>query len=253
MSIGIILGSGLGQIAELVETDRIIEYSEIDGGLRSTVEGHKGRFICGNYMGKSVAVMQGRIHYYEGYNTKQVVKPIEYMKEELGIDKLIITNASGGINESFTPGNLMLINDHITSFVPSPLIGVDLTEKTGARFHDMTYVYDREYINLAHSIANELGIDLKDGVYLQTTGPQYETPAEIKMFRTLGADAVGMSTAVEALYAHAIGLRVCGISCITNMAAGITSSKLSHKEVQMTADKAGLDFRQLIESIISRM
>jgi purine-nucleoside phosphorylase len=251
MAIGIILGSGLGEFAEKVEPEKIISYSEIDSGLKSTVEGHQGRLIYGSLEDKKVTVMQGRLHYYEGYSTRQLVKPIEYMKDALGVDTLIITNAAGGINENFTPGDLMLINDHITSFVPSPLIGLDLTEKTGSRFHDMTYVYDRDIISLAHRIADDLEIDLKDGVYLQTTGPQYETPAEIRMFRTLGADAVGMSTTVEALYAHALGIRVCGISCITNMASGINSSKLSHKEVQETADRVGENFRNLINHIVS--
>ena len=251
--IGIVLGSGLGQLAEEVEAEKIIDYSEIDPSIRSTVAGHKGRIVVGKLEGVDVAVMQGRIHYYEGYTMAQVVKPIDYMVSELGIDKLILTNAAGGINLGLVPGDLMIIRDHITSFVPSPLIGVDLTERTGSRFHDMTKVYDKKLSKAIRKSADKIGIDINVGVYLQTTGPNYETPAEINVFRTLGADAVGMSTAVEAMYAHALGVRVCGISCITNMAAGILNKALSHEEVQEIAHKTGETFRSLIRNSLTLM
>lgn len=247
---GIVLGSGLGQLADEIEVEKIIEYSDIDPSLKSTVEGHKGRFVIGTLDGVRIVAMQGRIHYYEGYSMKQVITPIEYMIKELGVDKLILTNAAGGINESFTPGDLMIIKDHITSFVPSPLIGVDLTPQTGNRFHDMTYTYDRELSELIRIEAEALGRKLKEGVYLQTTGPCYETPAEIRAYRSLGADAVGMSTTVEAAFAHAMGVRVCGVSCITNLAAGMSAEKLSHEEVQITADKTGVFFRKLMRNVI---
>ncbi|MBO4863049.1 MAG: purine-nucleoside phosphorylase [Eubacterium sp.] len=251
--VGIVLGSGLGQLAEEVDARKMIDYSEIDPSLKSTVEGHKGRIVVGTLEGVDVAVMQGRIHYYEGYTMKQVIKPIDYMITELGIDTLILTNAAGGINLSFLPGDLMIIKDHITSFVPSPLIGVDLTERTGSRFHDMTHVYDPRLSKTIMKSAISIGIDIEEGVYLQTTGPNYETPAEIRAYRTLGADAVGMSTAVEAMYAHALGVRVCGISCITNMAAGILDRGLSHEEVQEVADKTGTSFRKLIRNSLTLM
>ncbi|HBZ03682.1 MAG TPA: purine-nucleoside phosphorylase [Lachnospiraceae bacterium] len=249
--IAITLGSGLGQLADEIDADRIIEYSDIDSSLKSTVEGHKGRIVIGKINGVDIAAMQGRIHYYEGYTMQQVITPIKYMIEELGVDKLILTNAAGGINESFTPGDLMIIRDHISSFVPSPLIGVDLTKETGARFHDMTRVYDEDMSLLIRSEADKLGRKVQEGVYLQTTGPNYETPAEIKAFRTLGADAVGMSTTVEAMYAHARGIRVCGVSCISNLAAGMTGETLSHEEVQRIADKTGKFFRKLMRNVIT--
>ena len=251
--IAITLGSGLGQLADEIRADKIIDYSEIDPSLKSTVEGHKGRIVVGELDGIRIAAMQGRIHYYEGYSMQQVVKPFKYMKDELGVDKLILTNAAGGINESFSAGDLMIIRDHISSFVPSPLIGVDLTAETGARFHDMTKVYDEEFSAIIRDEAEKLGRDIKEGVYLQTSGPNFETPAEIKAFRTLGADAVGMSTAVEAMYAHALGIRVCGVSCISNLAAGMSGEPLSHEEVQKIADMTGEFFRTLMRNVIASL
>lgn len=253
MRIGLILGSGLGGLADSVRTDRIIEYSEIDSGLKSTVDGHAGKMLLGKLAGHDVAVMQGRIHYYEGRSMQQINKSIDYMADELGVDTLIITNAAGAVNENYCPGDLVLINDHISSFVPSPLIGIDLTERTGARFHDMSEIYTPELRGIIHREAEGLGIDIKEGIYLQTTGPNYETPAEIRMFRTLGADVVGMSTANEAMYAHALGIKVAAISCVSNMAAGIGDEKLSHEDVKQVADLAGKKLQSLIENVLQRI
>ena len=253
MKIGIVLGSGLGSFADQVNNPKILKYEDVLGNISSSVEGHKGQYVIGELCGKDVVVMQGRVHYYEGYSMKDVVRPIVYMIEELDIDRLILTNAAGCINTEFAPGELMLITDHISSFVPSPLIGVDLTAKTGARFHDMTHVYDPELIRLITGYAEDKNITLRQGYYLQTSGPNYETPAEIKMYKTLGADAVGMSTVVEAMYAHALGTKVAAISCLTNYGAGITGEALSHEEVQEVAAKVKNDFEALLMGIIDRI
>ena len=217
----------------------------------STVSGHKGRFVLG-YVGKEpVAVMQGRVHYYEGYPMRDVVLPIRVMAR-LGARRLILTNAAGGIHPDFAAGALMLLTDHISSFIPSPLLGPN-EEAFGLRFPDMSEVYSRKLRTVAEEEAGKLGIPLKQGIYFQTTGPNYETPAEIRMFRTLGADAVGMSTACEAMTARHLGLEVCGISCITNLAAGISKAPLSHEEVKATADRVAEDFQALLRAMISRM
>ena len=229
----------------------MVEYGEIEGFPVSTVSGHKGRFVLG-YVGKEpVAVMQGRVHYYEGYPMRDVVLPIRVMAR-LGARRLILTNAAGGIHPDFAAGALMLLTDHISSFIPSPLLGPN-EEAFGLRFPDMSEVYSRRLRTVAEEEAGKLGIPLKQGVYLQTTGPNYETPAEIRMFRTLGADAVGMSTACEAMTARHLGLEVCGISCITNLAAGISKAPLSHEEVKATADRVAEDFQALLRAMISRM
>lgn len=253
MKIGIVLGSGLGSFADQVNNPKILKYEDVLGNISSSVEGHKGQYVIGELCGKDVVVMQGRVHYYEGYSMKDVVRPIVYMIEELGVDRLILTNAAGCINTEFAPGELMLITDHISSFVPSPFIGVDLTAKTGARFHDMTHVYDPELISLITGYAEDKNITLRQGCYLQTSGPNYETPAEIKMYKTLGADAVGMSTVVEAMYAHGLGTKVAAISCLTNYGAGITGEALSHEEVQEVAAKVKYDFEALLMGIIDRI
>ena len=195
--------------------------------------------------------MQGRVHYYEGYPMRDVVLPIRVMAR-LGARRLILTNAAGGIHPDFAAGALMLLTDHISSFIPSPLLGPN-EEAFGLRFPDMSEVYSRRLRTVAEEEAGKLGIPLKQGVYLQTTGPNYETPAEIRMFRTLGADAVGMSTACEAMTARHLGLEVCGISCITNLAAGISKAPLSHEEVKATADRVAEDFQALLRAMISRM
>ena len=225
----IVLGSGLGDFADKINPVEVISYSELKSFPVSTNKMHKGRFIFGYVEKVPVVVMQGRIHYYEGYTMEQVVMPIRLM-HMCGARNLILTNAAGGINTSFHPGNLMAITDHITSFIPSPLIGENIDE-LGTRFPDMTKIYDQKLTDILRKTAKNLKIDLKEGIYLQTTGPKYETPAEIKVYKTLGADAVGMSTACEAMAAVHCGMKVCGISCITNMAAGITGQPLSDKEV----------------------
>lgn len=246
--IGIVLGSGLGDFAEKINSAKIIGYSELKGFPISTNKMHKGRFIFGYIDDVPVVAMQGRIHYYEGYTMDQVVMPIRLMRM-MGAKKLILTNAAGGINNDFAPGNLMAITDHITSFVPSPLIGENI-EELGTRFPDMTNVYDKEMTDVLRNTAKNLNIDLKEGVYLQTTGPNYETPAEINAYRILGADAVGMSTACEAMAAVHCGMKVCGISCITNMAAGITGQPLSDDEVVDVASKVSDSFSRLLYNTI---
>lgn len=244
----LILGSGLDAFASMIEPECIINYSELTGFPVSTNAMHKGRFIFGYIGNKKIAAMQGRIHYYEGYNMDEVVMPIRLMKM-MGAKTLILSNAAGGINETFRPGDLMLITDHITSFIPSPLIGQNIDEM-GTRFPDMTNVYDKELQKTIKMCAQHLNISLKEGVYLQTTGPNYETPAEINAYRYLGADAVGMSTACEAMTAIHCGFKVCGISCITNMAAGMTGEPLNDEEVGIIAGKASESFCRLIKEII---
>ena len=242
----LVLGSGLGGYAESgdIRIEGVLNYQDIEGFPQSTVEGHKGRFVFG-YVGEvPVVCMQGRVHYYEGYSMNEVVLPIRLMRL-MGAKNLFLTNAAGGINTSYAPGDLMLIQDHISSLVPSPLIGLNL-EKLGPRFCDMTDTYDAEYRTLLKKTAEKIGVSLQEGVYIQFSGPQYETPAEIRMARALGADAAGMSTACEAVAAHHAGMRVCGISCISNMAAGVTGEKLSHEEVQETADRTADLFRKLV-------
>ncbi|MCD8095205.1 MAG: purine-nucleoside phosphorylase [Ruminococcus sp.] len=241
----IVLGSGLGAFAEeKVDIDQTIDYSEIDGFPVSTVKGHKGRFVFGTVGGVNVVIMQGRVHYYEGYPMTDVVMPVRLMGM-LGAKAVILTNASGAINRSFSAGDLMMVTDHIASFVPNPLIGENIDE-LGVRFPDMSSVYDKNLQKILLKSAQTLGISLKQGVYAQLTGPSYETPAEIKMLGTLGADVVGMSTAVEAIAANHAGIKVCAISCISNLAAGISPVKLTHEEVQKTADEVAPKFKALI-------
>lgn len=246
--IGLVLGSGLGTFGDVISDKTILEYENIPNFPVSTVSGHAGRFITGKIEDKNVIAMQGRVHYYEGYSMDKVVMPIRLMKL-LGAKHLILTNAAGGINESFSPGTLMAINDHITSFVPSPLIGTNL-DSLGERFPDMSEVYDRALLKTLHDTADKLDIKLEDGVYLQTTGPNYETPAEIKMYKLFGADAVGMSTACEAMAANHMGMKIAGISCITNMASGISKTALNHNEVKETADMISEKFTKLIKNFI---
>ncbi len=244
---GIVLGSGLGDFADQI-SDRIeIPYSDIPNFPTSSVEGHKGCFVFGRLEGVPVVCMQGRVHYYEGYPMQKVVMPIRLMCR-MGIDKLILTNAAGGIGDSLEPGSLMIITDQITSFVPSPLIGRNYD--AGPRFPDMSSVYAPELVEVIKKTAEECKIDIKSGVYLQTTGPNYETPAEIRMYKALGADAVGMSTAVEAMAAVHAGVKVAGISCITNKASGLSTTPLSHSEVQSVADKVQSDFQILLRRIV---
>ena len=211
--------------------------------------GHKGRFVFGYVKDVPVVIMQGRVHYYEGYPMADVVLPTRLMGM-LGAKKLILTNAAGGINYDYEPGDFMLITDHITTAVPSPLIGANL-EELGVRFPDMSEVYSRRMRDIIMKIAKDMGIQLREGVYVQLTGPNYETPAEIRMCRSWGGDAVGMSTACEAMAARHMGIEVCGISCITNLAAGMSEKKLNHTEVQETADRVAKQFKKLITEVVS--
>ncbi len=244
----IVLGSGLGGFAKKVKNPVIIDYNDIEGFPVSGVEGHEGRLLLGKIEEKRVAVMQGRVHYYEGFSPDEVVLPIRVMGL-LGAKRLILTNAAGGINPSLSAGSLMLISDHISFFVPSPLRGENIP-LLGPRFPDMTEVYSARLRNIAKTEAEELGITLHEGVYAQLSGPNYETPAEIRALSVLGADAVGMSTACEAIAARHMGIECCGISCITNLAAGVGSSPLSHDEVQQTADRVGREFSALLTALI---
>lgn len=249
--VAIVLGSGLNKLAEKINVKETISYSDIDRFPISTNKMHAGAFIFGYLGDVPVVAMNGRIHYYEGYSMNQVVSPIRLMKL-MGAKKLILSNAAGGISDNLNVGDLMMITDHISSFVPSPLIGPNIDE-LGTRFPDMTSVYDSEICKEIKNIARENNIDLKAGVYLQTTGPNYETPAEINMYKLLGADAVGMSTVCEAIAAVHCGFKVCGISCITNKAAGITGEPLSDEEVGVAASKASDKFCLLIEELVKRI
>ena len=247
----VVLGSGLGGYASKMEVVCEIPYSEIDGFPVSTVQGHDGRFLFGYVEGVPIVAMKGRVHFYEGYAIDDVVLPIRTMGL-LGAKYILLTNAAGGIDLDFEPGDLMLIEDHISSFIRSPLIGGNI-EELGVRFPDMSRVYDLKLCECIRRAASSECIDIKEGTYLQTSGPQFETPTEIKMFRTLGASAVGMSTVVEAIAAHHMGLRVCGISCISNMAAGILDQPLTHSEVQITADKVAHKFERLVSGLIKEI
>lgn len=246
--VALILGSGLGDFADGIRVEATVEYSEIKDFPVSTVRGHKGRFVFGYVGNVPVVIMQGRVHYYEGYPMTDVVLPTRLMGL-MGAEKLLLTNAAGGINENFCPGDFMMLTDHIAVGVPSPLIGPN-TEELGPRFPDMSEVYSRRIQKIIRSSAKECGIDLKEGVYVQLTGPNYETPAEVRMCRIWGGDAVGMSTACEAMAARHMGMEIGGISCITNLAAGMSKEKLDHREVQETADRVSREFRQLITKII---
>ena len=249
--VALVLGSGLGDFAKNVKSMVEIPYSEIEGFPVSTVAGHDGRFIFGYIEDVPVVLMKGRVHYYEGYRMQDVVLPIRLMKM-MGAEILFLTNAAGGVNRSFSAGDLMLITDQISSFVPSPLIGVNL-EKLGPRFPDMSEIYNKDLQNIIRKTAKEENIPLQEGVYLQFTGPNYESPAEIRMAEVLGADAVGMSTACEAIAANHMGMKICGISCISNMACGISETPLSHEEVQITADKTAPLFQKLVKESILKM
>jgi len=247
--VALVLGSGLGGYADEVDIKDVINYEDIKGFPVSTVPGHQGRFIFGYVSKVPVVIMQGRIHYYEGYDIDEVVLPIRMMGL-LGAEMLLLTNAVGSINSDYVPGDFMLIRDHIMYGVPSPLIGENI-EQLGTRFPDMSEVYKKTLCEKIASAAVGLGIKLHEGVYLQTSGPNFETPAEIRAYGSLGADVVGMSTACEAVAANHMGMRVCGISCCSNLAAGISKTPLTHEEVQEMADKSAPQFKALVtESII---
>ena len=246
--VALILGSGLGDYADGIRIEATVDYTEIEGFPVSTVTGHKGRFVFGYVGNVPVVIMQGRVHYYEGYPMSDEVLPNRLIGL-LVAKKLILTNAAGGINENFRPGDFMMLTDHIATGVPSPLIGPNLDD-LGPRFPDMSEVYSHRIQDVIRNDASECEIDLKEGVYVQLTGPNYETPAEVRMCKIWGGDAVGMSTACEAMAARHMGMEIGGISCITNLAAGISKEKLDHKEVQETADRVSKDFKRLVTKII---
>ena len=248
--VALVLGSGLGDYADGIKTEATLDYREIEGFPISTVLGHKGRFVFGYVGDVKVVIMQGRVHYYEGYKMEDVVLPIRLMKL-MGAKILFLTNAAGGVNFDYHAGDFMLISDQIC-MAPSPLIGENADE-LGVRFPDMSNIYDRDLREIVRNTAKELEIPLQEGVYIQLTGPNYESPAEIRMVRTLGADAVGMSTACEAIAANHAGMKVVGISCISNMACGITDKPLTHAEVQETADRAAPLFKRLVTESLIRL
>lgn len=244
----LILGSGLGDFAETLDIKGTIDYKDIKNFPTSTVSGHKGRFVFAYVGNVPTVIMQGRVHLYEGYEITDVVLPIRLLKL-MGAKYLFLTNAAGGISFDFKAGDLMMITDHISSFVPNPLIGANIDE-LGLRFPDMSNIYDRDIQKIILETAEKNNIPLQKGVYIQTSGPAYESPAEIKMYRTLGADAVGMSTAIEAITANHCGMIICGVSCISNLACGMTGNPLTHEEVKETADKTAEVFKKLVSEII---
>jgi purine-nucleoside phosphorylase len=248
--IAIILGSGLGDIAQQVEGISI-SYGDIPGFKVSHVDGHAGKLVIGKLNSKNVVIMQGRFHYYEGYSMQEIAMPVRIMKL-LGAKKLIVTNAAGGINLDFTPGDLMFISDHINLMGTNPLVGEN-NDELGPRFVDMTYAYNKELLNIAENTAMKLGIKTKIGTYAALSGPTYETPAEIRMLRVLGSDAIGMSTVPEVITANHMGMKVLGISCITNMAAGILDQPLCHDEVIETSNKVKENFIKLLKNIIKEI
>lgn len=249
--IGMILGSGLGDYADRIENPVVIDYSELPGFPVSTVSGHAGRFVLGIHKGRRVIAMQGRVHYYEGYSQDLITVPIRIMKK-LGVTKMILTNAAGGVNQDFRPGTLMVLSDHINYSGSNPLLGKNLDE-FGVRFPDMSRVYPAEYRRRLKEAAGQNQIHLEEGTYMMFSGPCYETPAEVRMARILGADAVGMSTVPEGIVCAHCQIPVLGISCITNMAAGITDQVLDHKEVMETADRVKADFVKLLDLILTEV
>ena len=245
---GIVLGSGLGAFAETLSEKQVIPFKEIPNFMKVSIKGHAGKLIIGKVRNRPVVVMQGRYHYYEGHDISEVVFPIRSICS-LGIKNLLLTNAAGGINPEFAPGDLMIIRDHINLMGINPLRGNN-DERIGPRFPDLSDVYSKDLIRIIGKNMRAIGLEEKQGVYLALSGPTYETPSEIKMLSTLGADAVGMSTVPEAITARHMGVNVAGISCITNLAAGISKTKLDHKEVTETADRIKDDFIKLLDLII---
>ena len=249
--IALVLGSGLGAFAEQLTDTQVLRYSDIPGFPVSTVAGHAGQFVFGTLNGAKVAVMQGRVHMYEGYTAQEAVLPIRLL-HALGAKILFLTNAAGGIQAGMKAGEFMLITDQISSFVPSPLRGENI-DTPGVRFPDMSEIYSKRLQKIIRKVAVNADIPLKEGVYLQTAGPAYESPAEIRMFRLLGADAVGMSTAIEAIAARHMGMEICGVSCISNLAAGISPHPLTHEEVKEAGDKAAPQFAELVRQSVAAM
>ena len=249
--VALVLGSGLGGFADEVDVKAVLPYEDIEGFPISTVLGHAGRFVFG-YIGEvPVVLMQGRVHFYEGYDITDVVMPARLMKL-MGAKILFLTNAAGGFGDGFHPGTLMMITDHIACFAPNPLVGPNI-EELGTRFPDMSHIYDPKLQQVIREVAGREKIELEEGVYAQLTGPSFETPAEIRMLKAAGASACGMSTAVEAIAANHMGMRICGISCITNLAAGFSSERLTHAEVQQTADRVSEKFRRLVRETIKEI
>jgi len=247
-TIGLILGSGLGILADEIENPIKIKYEDIPNFPVSTVVGHAGQFVIGQLEGKQVIAMQGRFHYYEGYSQQEVTFPVRIMKA-IGVENLIVTNAAGGVNTSYIAGDLMLITDHINFSGDNPLYGKNIDE-LGPRFPDMSEVYNKAINEKVVKFAKGINLDLKEGVYFFNSGPAYETPAEVKMARILGGDAVGMSTVPEATVANHMGIKITGISCITNMAAGILAQPLHHGEVVETAERVRNDFINLVKGVV---
>lgn len=247
----LVLGSGLGPLTERAEVLASVPYADIPYFPKTTVQGHEGVLLLAVLSGRKTLIMKGRFHFYEGYSTQEATFYVRVMAK-LGVKNLIMTNAAGGINENMKPSELMVITDHISFFCDSPLRGANLDE-FGVRFPDQSYVYDREFISTILSCADELGIQIHKGVYAYTRGPQYETPAEIRALRALGADAVGMSTVAEAIVASHSGMRILAVSCITNYAAGITSNPLSHEEVMTNANNASKNSIALMEKFFSKL
>lgn len=250
IEVGLILGSGLGDLAEDIEQETIISYSDIPHFPIATVDGHSGQLVYGVLSGKKVLAMKGRFHYYEGYFMQTATYPVRVMKA-LGAKSLIVTNASGGVNESYKQGDLMLITDHINYTGSNPLIGTN-DDTLGPRFPDMNQAYDNDYQTLFEEAAAEQNVSIQKGVYMGFSGPSYETPAEIRFARSIGADAVGMSTIPEVIVAIHAGLRILGVSCITNMAAGL-QNELNHVEVVETTERVKEEFKALIKNTLARM
>ena len=249
--VALILGSGLGDYGDHIEVVSTLDYHDIEGFPVSTVSGHKGRFLFG-YVGKvPVVCMQGRVHYYEGYPIQQVVLPTRLMRR-MGAEVLFLTNASGSVNFDYEAGDFMMITDQISNMVPSPLIGENADE-LGVRFPDMSEIYDKDLRELIRATAKEIGVNLREGVYMQLTGPNFETPAEVRMCRILGADACGMSTACEAIAANHMGMKICGISCISNLGCGMSDEPLSDEDVKITANRVAPLFRALVTGTIEKI
>lgn len=249
--VALVLGSGLGKFAEEIEVVDRISYSEIEGFPMSTVPGHAGQYVFGYVEGVPVVCMQGRVHYYEGYPITDVVLPVRLMAL-MGAKYLFLTNASGGINKDFKAGDFMLLTDHVSIFAPNPLIGPNIDE-IGTRFPDMSMVYNPVLRDIILDVAKDFDISMQQGVYAQLTGPSFESPAEIKLLGKLGVDAVGMSTVVEAIAANHMGMKICAISCVCNLAAGISENPLTHDEVQEAAAKAAPLFKQIVRESIIRI
>lgn len=248
--VAIVLGSGLGDYANGIKVVKEIDYSSIEGFPVSTVPGHAGKFIFGYVDNVPVVCMKGRVHYYEGYAMSDVVLPTRLMAL-LGAKILFLTNASGGANIKFSAGDFMMITDHIATFVPNPLIGPNIDE-LGTRFPDMSHVYDEDLQEIIRNTAKENNIKLQEGVYVQLTGPSFESPADIRMIQAIGGDAVGMSTVVEAIVANHMGMKICGISCVCNLAAGLSPTPLTHEEVQAAADAAAPLFKKLVTESVKK-